>query len=328
MIIVTGGAGLIGSAVVWGLNRRGIDDILVVDHLGTSDKWKNLAPLRFRDYQEKDRFLGLLDSPSLSGEISAIIHLGACSSTLERDATYLVANNVEYSKRLARFALERNIRFIYASSAATYGDGQEGFSDDDGSIGRLRPLNPYGYSKQMFDLWLLQNGYLPRVVGLKYFNVYGPNEHHKGEMRSVVHKAFQQIREQGEMTLFRSHRPDYADGEQLRDFVYVKDAVEMTLFFLFEGRDAGGVFNIGTGTPRSWNDLGRALFAALGIPPRIRYVDMPEGIRDRYQYYTCADVSKLRRAGFSGRCHTLEEAIADYVQSYLLAGKFLGDEKG
>lgn len=325
MIIVTGGAGLIGSAVVWGLNRRGIDDILVVDHLGTSDKWKNLPPLRFRDYVEKDRLPALLDTTLSTEPISAIIHLGACSSTLERDATYLMANNVEYSQRLARFAIGRGIRFVYASSAATYGDGTEGFTDDHDAIHRLRPLNPYGYSKHLFDLWLLRNDLLDQVVGLKYFNVYGPNEHHKGEMRSVVLKAFEQIRHQGEMTLFRSHRADYADGEQLRDFVYVKDAVEMTLFFIFEGREAGGLFNVGTGTPRTWNDLGHALFRALDLPPRIRYVDMPEGIRDRYQYYTCADVTKLRRAGFEGGVHTLEEAVTDYVRSYLIPGRHLGD---
>ena len=285
MIIVTGGAGLIGSAVVWKLNELGREDIVIVDHLGSGDKWRNLAALRFRDYVEKDRFLALLEGPMDSEPVEAIIHLGACSSTTERDASYLVDNNFEYSKRLAIFAMKRGARFIYASSAATYGDGSLGFSDDEDMLSRLRPLNAYGYSKQLFDLWLQRNGFLGKVVGLKYFNVFGPNEHHKGEMRSVVLKAFEQIVESGGMTLFRSHHHDYNDGEQLRDFVYVKDAADMTLFFL-ESTFANGIYNIGTGTARSWNDLASALFSALGRQANLSYIDMPEQIRSRYQYYT------------------------------------------
>lgn len=329
MIIITGGAGLIGSAVAWLLNRQGRDDLVIVDHLGSGDKWRNLAPLRFRDYLEKDKLLALLEgapaAPFGGRPVEAVIHLGACSSTTERDASYLAENNFAYSKRLAGYALATGARFIYASSAATYGDGSLGFSDDEALLHRLRPLNAYGYSKQLFDLWLLQNGLLDRVAGLKYFNVFGPNEHHKGEMRSVVLKAFQQVVETGAMTLFRSHRPDYADGEQLRDFVYVKDAAAMTLFFL-EERQANGLFNIGTGTARSWNDLARALFAALDRPPQITYCDMPEQLRARYQYYTCAEPAKIRAAGYSGRMTPLEEAIGDYVRNYLVPERFLGDE--
>lgn len=325
MIIVTGGAGLIGSAVVWQLNEQGRDDIVIVDHLGSSDKWRNLAALRFLDYVEKDRFLPLLEGPMDSEPVEAIIHLGACSSTTERDVSYLVENNFEYSKRLARFAMRRGARFIYASSAATYGDGSLGFSDDEGMLSRLRPLNAYGYSKQLFDLWLQRNGFLGKVVGLKYFNVFGPNEHHKGEMRSVVLKAFEQIMDSGGMTLFRSHHPDYADGEQLRDFVYVKDAAAITLFFM-DKTTANGIFNVGTGTARSWNDLAAALFSALGRQPNIDYVDMPEQIRSRYQYHTCADPAKLRTAGNSGSGTSLEGSISDYVKNYLLSARFLGDE--
>jgi len=324
MIIVTGGAGLIGSAMVWKLNSLGRDDILVVDHLGTGNKWKNLVPLRFMDYLEKDAFIDYVRNRSLPypGRIDAIIHLGACSSTTERDASYLAGNNFEYSKQLALFALERGARFIYASSAATYGDGELGFSDEDTAIPGLRPINAYGYSKQLFDLWLLRNGLLDKVVGLKYFNVYGPNEYHKGEMRSLVLKAFEQIISSGEMALFRSHRPDYADGEQLRDFVYVKDAVAMTLFFL-EHPEANGLFNIGGGNAHSWNSLAAAIFAALKKPARIRYVDMPEQIRNSYQYYTCADVTKLRKAGYHGQATPLEDAVRDYVTNYLVSGRNL-----
>lgn len=328
MIIVTGGAGLIGSAVVWRLNQLGHENIVIVDHLGTSDKWANLVPLKFQDYLEKEDLLPLLEkgtsSPVGTQRVQAIIHLGACSSTTERDASYLIRNNFEYSKQLACFALENNARFIYASSAATYGDGALGFNDDEASLSRLRPLNGYGYSKQIFDLWLQQHGLLDKVVGLKYFNVYGPNEHHKGEMRSVVLKAFEQVQATGGMTLFRSHRPEYGDGEQLRDFVYVKDAVAMTLFFL-QHPEANGIFNVGTGQARSWNDLARALFAALGKPVNITYIDMPEHIRSRYQYYTCADNAKLGAAGYSGQVSSLEDAITDYVQGYLLPGLHLGD---
>ncbi len=327
MIIVTGGAGLIGSAMVWRLNRAGRQDILVVDHLDRSEKWRNLAPLRFSDYLEKDQFLEIIAGsgrlPGSNQPIDAVIHLGACSSTTEQDATYLIKNNFDYSKQVACYALERGARFVYASSAATYGDGEQGFRDDL-PLENLRPLNAYGYSKQLFDQWLQNNGLLDRAAGLKFFNVFGPNEYHKQDMRSVVLKAYQQVAATGGMTLFRSHRPEYADGEQLRDFVYVKDAVDMTLF-LMERPDVNGLFNIGTGTARSWNDLARALFAAMELPPQISYIDMPDGIRERYQYHTCADTTTIRDAGYSGVCTTLEQAVADYVTGYLMPHRHLGD---
>jgi ADP-L-glycero-D-manno-heptose 6-epimerase len=331
MIIVTGGAGFIGSAIVWRLNQLGREDILIVDNLGTDEKWKNLVPLRYHDYMEKDEFLGLVATQRLAARmrsdrepIEAIIHMGACSSTTETDATFLIRNNFEYTRQLAIVAVNEGARFIYASSAATYGDGANGFADNEGGIDSLRPLNMYGYSKQLFDQWALRRGLLDRIVGLKYFNVFGPNEHHKGDMRSVVLKAFEQIQAAGKMRLFKSYNGDYKDGEQVRDFIYVKDAVEMTLFFL-EKKSTGGLFNIGSGTASSWNRLASAIFAALGKPQSVDYVEMPESIRGKYQYYTCADISKIKRAGYSGRMTSLEDAVSDYIKNYLVTGKRLGD---
>ncbi|CAH2029959.1 ADP-glyceromanno-heptose 6-epimerase [Trichlorobacter ammonificans] len=329
MIIVTGGAGLIGSAVVHGLNRRGCENILVVDHLGMTEKWRNLVPLKFRDYLEKDAFETLLDNGGLPARLGApleaVIHLGACSATTERDATYLIRNNFEYSRKLALVAREQGARFIYASSAATYGNGELGFSDDETKLASLRPMNMYGYSKQLFDLWLQREGMLGSVVGLKYYNVFGPNERHKGEMRSLVQKAFEQISATGALKLFKSHRPDYADGEQVRDFVYVKDAAAMTLHFL-DNREAGGIFNVGGGSAASWNRLGAAVFAAMELPSRIEYIDMPPEIRDTYQYRTCAETGKIRATGYTADLWSLEAAVSDYIRNYLIPNRHLGDE--
>ncbi len=329
MIIVTGGAGLIGSAVIQHLNQLGREDILVVDHLGLTDKWRNLSALRFMDYLEKDAFEQLLDSDSVADrlpgvKLEAVIHLGACSTTTEPDASYLIRNNFEYSRKLALTTLSAGARFIYASSAATYGDGENGFSDDESQLPQLRPMNMYGYSKQLFDLWALRQGLLDRIVGLKYFNVYGPNEQHKGEMRSLVLKAYEQINATGTLKLFRSHRPEYGDGEQLRDFVYVKDAAAMTLHFLRNSR-AGGIFNVGGGTTVSWNRLAGAVFSAMDRPVSIQYIDMPESIRATYQYLTCADTSKIRAAGYTAPVTPVEEAVGDYIRNYLVPGKQLGD---
>ncbi len=330
MIIVTGGAGLIGSAIVQRLNEQGREDILIVDHLGHTDKWRNLAPLRFMDYLEKDAFERLLDTGTLSGRLpgghtlDAIIHLGACSATTEPDATYLIRNNFEYSRKAALTALAANARFIYASSAATYGDGELGFVDEESQMPLLRPMNMYGYSKQLFDLWALRQDLLTRIVGIKYFNVYGPNEQHKGEMRSLVLKAYEQITATGTLRLFKSHRPEYGDGEQLRDFVYVKDAAAMTLHFL-QNREASGIFNVGGGTTVSWNRLAGAVFSAMGKTVNIEYIDMPESIRNTYQYLTCAETSKIRAAGYSDPVIAVEDAVDDYINNYLLPGKRLGD---
>lgn len=317
MIIVTGGAGFIGSAVVWRLNQKGERDILIVDHLDETEKWKNLVPLRFSDYLDRDAFIERIEKGDFDSRIRAIVHLGACSSTTETSAGYLMENNYRYTLRLAAWQEQHpNCRFIYASSAATYGDGAQGYRDDETSLHTLRPLNMYGYSKQLFDLYALRRGWLDRIAGLKYFNVFGPNEDHKGDMRSVMNKAYPAVRDHGRIRLFESYRPDYGDGEQVRDFIYVKDAVEMTLFFM-ENRRANGLFNIGTGRARSWNDVARAMFKALEREPSIEYIPMPEALRDKYQYYTCADTEKLRAAGCTHQCMTLEEAVSDYIRNYL-----------
>lgn len=320
-IIVTGAAGFIGSAIAWGLNRLGREDLLLVDRLGVSAKWRNLAGLKYLDYMERGPFLERVLGGWAGDSIEAVIHMGACSATTESDCSYLVENNFGYSQALARWCLDRPrpIRFIYASSAATYGGGERGYADDEAGLGDLRPLNMYGYSKQMFDMWCRGQGILDQVAGLKFFNVYGPNEYHKADMRSMVVKAYEQIAAKGSVQLFRSHRPEYKDGEQVRDFVYVKDAVEMALFFLDPGRP-GGIYNVGTGRARSWKDMMHAIFACLGKPPQIDYIPMPEILRDKYQYHTQAEMGKLRAAGYTLPMLTLEEGVADYVE-YLEAGK-------
>ena len=313
MIILTGGAGFIGSAMLAKLNSEGMDDVLVVDNLGTGDKWKNLVGKRYSDYLHKNRFFTLLEEGKLPERVKAVIHLGACSSTTERDAEYMLHNNFQFSRLLAEWAIKRDIRFIYASSAATYGDGEQGFTDADELTPKLRPMNVYGYSKQLFDCWVLRTGVEKKVAGLRFFNVFGPNEYHKGDMASVVFKSFHQIRANGEISLFKSARPDYADGEQKRDFIYVKDCCS-TIWALMNSPKVRGIFNLGTGKARSWNDLARSVFNALGMPVKIRYVEMPESLRDRYQYFTEASMDKLR-AQLGTVPHTpLEEAVADYVR--------------
>ncbi len=323
MIIVTGGAGFIGSALIWKLNQMGETNILVVDHLGTSDKWKNLRRLRFSDYLEKSDFIQFIRSGVFNqASIKTIFHLGACSSTTESDATYLIDNNYRYTKEMAEFAVSRGIRFIYASSAATYGNGDKGYNDIEEQVPQLTPLNMYGYSKQLVDLWALRKAYLKRIVGLKYFNVFGPNEYHKGDMRSMVLKAFEQIQKTGKVNLFKSYKPEFADGEQKRDFLYIKDAVDMTLFF-FQHPDINGLFNIGSGSASTWKQLMEALFGALGQKSNINYIDMPESIRNQYQYFTQAEMGKIAKVGYAKPVTTLAESVKDYVE-YLKTGSYLG----
>ncbi len=322
MILVTGGAGFIGSAIVWRLNQLGNENIIIVDELGLEEKWKNLVGLKFQDFIQKDDLFDKLNA-GVKYKISAIIHMGANSSTTEKDADHLLKNNFQYTQKLARYTFKNNIRFIYASSAATYGSGSLAFNDDEEKLSQLRPLNMYGYSKSLFDIWAKNQGLLNKIVGLKYFNVYGPNEYHKGDMRSVVHKAFEQIQNTGKVKLFKSLNPDYKDGEQKRDFIYVKDAVDMTLFFL-ENPDKNGIYNIGSGSARSWNDLATAIFNALNKPVNIEYIDLPENLANKYQYFTEANLTKIKKVGYTKSLNSLEAGVTDYVKNYLLKENYLG----
>jgi len=314
MIIVTGAAGFIGSCTVSKLNREGISDIIAVDVLRENDKWKNLRHLSFNDYLDRSQLLDYLKDAK---QIEAIIHIGACSATTERDTSYLMENNYRYTLQLAEYAVKNNIRFIYASSAATYGAGENGYDDDESKIHELMPLNMYGYSKQLFDLKARREGWLNKIAGLKFFNVYGPNEYQKGDMASVVFKSFNQINETGKVKLFKSHRPDFEDGQQLRDFVYIKDVLDV-LWFLLKTPNVNGLFNVGSSKARSFKDLVSATFKALDKAENIDYIDMPEAIRDRYQYFTEANMDKLKQAGFGEASTNLEDGITDYVQNYLM----------
>lgn len=311
-IIVTGGAGFIGSCLVWKLNSKGFTDITIVDNLGSSEKWKNLVGKKFNDYFEKDKFLEHLLNNKLKGKADIILHMGACTSTTETNASYLMENNFLYSKTLAQYALKNRIAFLYASSAATYGDGELGYSDEDAMALKLKPLNMYGVSKHLFDLWVINNKLSNKVTGFKFFNVFGPNEYHKASMMSVICKVFDKVVVGEKMKLFKSYRLGSADGEQKRDFVYVKDALEVVYYFV-EHLGKKGIYNVGSGCARSWNDLAHALFLALGIRPQIEYIEMPENLREKYQYFTQADLTKLKKAGCKHNFFSLEEAVKDYV---------------
>ena len=324
MIVVTGGAGFIGSAIVHELNERGISDIIVVDEVDHPEKDKNLAALKYEDLLSKDGFQQAILSRSLNPSVDAIIHMGACSSTTETDEKFLTKNNFEYTRDLAQYSLGKGIRFIYASSAATYGDGAQGYDDDESQLDVLRPLNLYGESKQRFDLWAREQGVFDKIVGLKYFNVYGPNEYHKGDMQSLVRKGFYQIQETGKMRLFKSYKPKYEDGGQERDFIYIKDAVAMTLFFL-DRPEIGGLFNVGSGIARNWKALANGLFTAMGKEPNIEYIEMPASIRGQYQYHTQANMGKIQKSGCNLPGTSLEDGISNYVRNYLFPGKRLGE---
>ncbi len=313
--IVTGGAGLIGSNIVRELNERGEQDILIVDHLNHPAKQANLDRLRYTTYMDRKAFRKALHERAIPAA-AGLFHLGACSATTETNADYLNDNNTRFTQELCRWCLDNHTRFVYASSAATYGDGTLGYSDDDAVTPRLQPLNLYGWSKQHFDRWALQEGVLSQIAGLKYFNVFGPGEDHKGDMRSVIHKSHAHIKDSGRITLFKSHHPDYRDGEQDRDFVYVKDAAKVTLW-LFDHPRVNGLFNCGTGLARTWIDLAQALFTAMKRKPAIDFTDMPEALRGKYQYHTQAEMNKLRASGCTIPFRPLEAAVADYVETSL-----------
>lgn len=313
-IIVTGGAGFIGSCIVRELNERGMKDIIIVDNIRQTDKWMNMRNKNYVKYVNRDEFLQTL--PEYTGKISHVIHMGACSSTTEKDFDFLYKNNLEYTQALWNFCVEEKISFIYASSAATYGDGSQGF-DDKKSIHKLCPLNGYGYSKQLFDLWVEKQEKRPKqYVGFKFFNVYGPNEYFKGSMASVIFHTFNSIRKNGEMGLFKSYKAGYEDGGQLRDFIYVKDICKVIMYMIAHPQ-ISGLFNLGTGKARTFADLAAATFRALKMEPNIKYVDMPETLRPRYQYYTQATMDKLREAGYTDAFYSLEDGVEDYVCNYL-----------
>lgn len=320
MYLVTGGAGFIGSNIVWGLEQRGLGPVAVCDRLREADKWRNIAKRELADVVHPDRLFDFLGAHARG--IEAIIHMGAISATTERDADLIVDVNFRLSKALWRWCAAKNVKFLYASSAATYGDGAEGFDDDPdfAAMAKLRPLNPYGWSKHLFDRWVLRqvaNGTdaPPHWAGLKFFNVYGPNEYHKARMQSVVHQVFPRAEAGEACRLFKSHKPDYADGGQLRDFVWVDDCVDIALWLL--ENDVSGLFNCGTGQARSFADLAGAVYQALGKDPLIEYVPTPEDIRDRYQYFTEARMDRLRAAGYDRPATSLEDGVGHYVRGYL-----------
>ena len=318
-IIVTGGAGFIGSCVVRMLNDMGMEDIIIVDHIVDTDKWMNMRNKKYMEYINRDEFLVRL--PEFAGKVSHIIHMGACSATTERDFDFLYKNNFEYTKTLWNFCADNQISYIYASSAATYGDGENGFNDED-DIKKLMPLNGYGYSKHLFDLWvekqMAAGAKAPKQhVGFKFFNVYGPNEYFKGSMASVILHTFEKINQTGKMGLFKSYKEGYADGQQLRDFIYVKDICKV-IKFMMEHEDINGLYNLGTGQARSFYDLATSTFKAMGLEPNIEFVEMPETLRPKYQYYTQATMKKLQDVGYNEKFYSLEEGCTDYVQNYLM----------
>lgn len=315
-IVITGAAGFIGSASVSYLNEQGKSNLILIDDLKSDEKWKNLVGKSFEDIIPISKAFNFLENNIEN--VQAVIHLGACCDTVESNVDYLLDANYRFSILLAKTLIHRNIRFIYASSAATYGDGGEGFHDDHAKLEKLRPLNPYGYSKHIFDLWLKRNNLLGNVVGLKYFNVFGPNEYHKGRMASAIFHFARQIQREGKIKLFKSNNSLYKDGEQKRDFIYVKDVVKMTCKFLDEYLEVSGIFNIGSGIASTWNEVAKHLFKAFDKPCIIEYIPLPEDLKNQYQNYTCADMQKYHNLGsLKFKATTLESAIGDYVNSYL-----------
>lgn len=315
-ILVTGAAGMIGSCLVRHLNDLGFYNLILVDDCKRGEKWKNWVGKRFLDCLSKQQLFDWLKSAE--EEIDAIVHLGACSSTVETDVDYLLENNYRYTIRLAEWALRADVRFIYASSGATYGDGSKGFLDDESKLEELLPLNPYAFSKQLADLWMKQQGVLDQVVGLKYFNVFGPNEYHKGAMASMIFKMCHKAKTEGKIQLYRSNDLRFKDGDQCRDFIYVKDAVRMTCEFLHD-RSVSGIFNIGQGVATTWNQIANALFRALGKKAEIEYIEMPRELAGQYQNYTCSEMKKFRKAFPKAPPPTsIEEAVREYTQDYLI----------
>lgn len=320
MILVTGAAGFIGSMIVKHLNDLGNHELLLCDHFESGDKWKNLRGLKYDSFVQVDDLFNHALWKKVGG-IKAIYHMGACSDTTELNMDFLYKNNTEFTNRLLTLATQKKIPIVYASSAATYGAGEQGYSDDHKGIPSLKPLNKYGYSKQLSDEWILKQTKKPSVwFGVKFFNVFGPQEYHKGKMSSVVYQSFNQINSVGEVKLFKSHRPDYKDGEQLRDFVYVKDVVRAMVELIAAGKkkpSLSGIYNLGTGEARSFHDLVKATYSAMNIEPKIKFIDMPAELQGQYQYYTQADINKLKKALPKFKFLKLEDAVSDYVKNHL-----------
>ncbi len=319
-IVVTGAAGFIGSCLVGFLNEKGYNNLILVDEFLRLDKVPNLENKKFTIKIERESFFDWLkiNNPT----VDFVFHIGARTDTTEFDYAIHEHLNVEYSQKIWQYCTENNVPLVYASSAATYGSGEFGYSDDHELPFKLQPLNPYGISKNEFDKWaLLQKKNPPFWAGLKFFNVYGPNEYHKGRMASVIWHSFNQIKKDGLVKLFKSHRPDFKDGQQLRDFVYVKDVLNVC-YWLMENKPAPGIYNLGTGKARSFEDLVKATYAGLDMPANIRFVDMPEDIRDKYQYFTEANMQKLQAAGYNQPFYSLEEGISDYVRNYLATERY------
>jgi len=311
-IILTGGSGFIGSCFLQYLNKKGIKDILVVDNL-TEEKKKNLAGKKYSEFYQKDEFISKIEEKKIDKNFDLIIHLGACTNTREQNVEYIIKNNFIYSKKLALFSLKNDIRFIYGSSASTYGREEKNFSDDEKNIENLVPTNLYGLSKQIFDIWVVSNKFNDKFVGLKFFNVYGPNEEHKKDMRSIISKGYRQIKETGKIRLFKSYRKEYKDGEQKRDFVYVMDVCDVIWFFI-ENKNKNGIYNVGTGKARSFNEVARLLFKYMDKKENIEYFEMPEDVKNYYQYFTQANIEKLERAGYRKKFTDIEDGIKEYVK--------------
>lgn len=319
-IVVTGAAGFIGSCMVAFLNEKGFENLLLVDDFSRADKENNLKDKKYKDKINRSEFFVWLENHKPS--IKAIIHLGARTDTTEFDYTIHEKLNVQYSKQIWNYCTAHQVPLVYASSAATYGSGTQGYDDNHILPFELEPLNPYGVSKNEFDKWALKQTKAPiKWYGLKFFNVYGPNEYHKGRMASVIFHSFHQIKQNGSVNLFKSHRPDFKDGQQLRDFIYVMDVIAVC-YWLLDSDAQSGLYNLGTGKARSFEDLVKATFAAMNLKPVIQYIDMPEDIRDKYQYFTEAQMNKLKSAGYLQPFTNLEEGIKEYVTNYLLPKKF------
>lgn len=321
MIIITGAAGFIGSCLIQKLNEEGFYDLILVDDFSDPDKNKNFYGKRFSQQVNRDVFPGWLEANHLN--VQFVFHIGARTDTTESDTDLFDRLNLDYSKSIWNICIEFGLPLVYASSAATYGLGENGYDDDEAKIPLLKPLNPYGDSKNDFDKWALNQERKPYFwAGLKFFNVYGPNEYHKGRMASVIFHTFHQIKKTGLMKLFKSHRPDFNDGEQMRDFVYVKDVVDVLFFFMHHRKDSG-IYNLGSGTARTFLDLATNTFKALDQPLNISFVPTPEDIREKYQYFTEASMNKLRSIGYLKTFHTLEQGVEDYVKNYLSVNKYL-----